>query len=420
MNLQDLKNKEPEELLKEATKLEIENPSSLRKQDLMFAILKKIATDGEIITGSGVIEIMQDGFGFLRSSESNYLPGPDDIYVSPSQIKKFSLRTGDIVEGEIRAPKHGERYFAITKINKINDQKTDVVKHRVNFEDLTPLYPESRFRLEQEKPMPDLTERIIDIIAPLGKGQRQLIVAQPFTGKTIIMQKIANAITTNSPETKLIVLLIDERPEEVTDMKRSVKGEVISSTFDEPAQRHVQVAEMVIEKAKRLVEYKHDVVILLDSITRLGRAYNTVVPSSGKVLTGGVDANALQRPKRFFGAARNVEKGGSLTIISTALIDTGSRMDEVIFEEFKGTGNSEIVLDRKLSQKRTYPAFDIGKSGTRKEELLLDKDELGKIFILRKILAPMGTTEAMEFLLDKMKDTKTNNDFFQSMGTKSS
>ena len=420
MNLQDLKNKEPEELLKEAAKLEIENPSSLRKQDLMFAILKKIATDGEIITGSGVIEIMQDGFGFLRSSESNYLPGPDDIYVSPSQIKKFSLRTGDIVEGEIRAPKHGERYFAITKINKINEQKTDVVKHRINFEDLTPLYPESRFRLEQEKPMPDLTERIIDIIAPLGKGQRQLIVAQPFTGKTIIMQKIANAITANSPETKLIVLLIDERPEEVTDMKRSVKGEVISSTFDEPAQRHVQVAEMVIEKAKRLVEYKHDVVILLDSITRLGRAYNTVVPSSGKVLTGGVDANALQRPKRFFGAARNVEKGGSLTIISTALIDTGSRMDEVIFEEFKGTGNSEIVLDRKLSQKRTYPAFDIGKSGTRKEELLLDKDELGKIFILRKILAPMGTTEAMEFLLDKIKGTKTNNDFFQSMGTKRS
>ena len=418
MNLQDLKNKQPEELLKEATKLEIENPSSLRKQDLMFAILKKIATDGEIITGSGVIEIMQDGFGFLRSAESNYLPGPDDIYVSPSQIKKFSLRTGDIVEGEIRAPKQGERYFAITKINKINDAKPDVVKHRVNFEDLTPLYPESRFKLEQEKPMPDLTERIIDIIAPLGKGQRQLIVAQPFTGKTIIMQKIANAITANNPETKLIVLLIDERPEEVTDMKRSVKGEVISSTFDEPAQRHVQVAEMVIEKAKRLVEYKHDVVILLDSITRLGRAYNTVVPSSGKVLTGGVDANALQRPKRFFGAARNVEHGGSLTIISTALIETGSRMDEVIFEEFKGTGNSEMMLDRKLSQKRTYPAFDIAKSGTRKEELLLDKDELGKIFILRKILAPMGTTEAMEFLLDKMKDTKTNSEFFQSMGTK--
>jgi transcription termination factor Rho len=414
MNLQDLKNKQPEELLKEATKLEIENPSSLRKQDLMFAILKQIATDGEIITGSGVIEIMQDGFGFLRSSESNYLPGPDDIYVSPTQIKKFSLRTGDIVEGEIRAPKNGERYFAIIKINKINEDEPDVVKHRVNFEDLTPLYPESRFKLEQEKPMPDLTERIIDIISPLGKGQRQLIVAQPFTGKTIIMQKIANAITANNPETKLIVLLIDERPEEVTDMKRSVKGEVISSTFDEPAQRHVQV----IEKAKRLVEYKHDVVILLDSITRLGRAYNTVIPSSGKVLTGGVDANALQRPKRFFGAARNVENGGSLTIISTALIETGSRMDEVIFEEFKGTGNSEMMLDRKLSQKRTYPAFDIAKSGTRKEELLLDKDELGKIFILRKILAPMGTTEAMEFLLDKMKDTKTNSEFFQSMGTK--
>ena len=419
MNLQDLKNKEPEDLLKQADQLEIENPSSLRKQDLMFAILKKIATEGETITGLGVIEIMQDGFGFLRSAESNYLPGPDDIYVSPSQIKKFSLRTGDSVEGEIRAPKQGERYFAIIKVSSINGQKPDVVKNRVNFEDLTPLYPESRFQLEQEKPMPDLTERIIDIIAPLGKGQRQLIVAQPFTGKTIIMQKIANAITANNPETKLIVLLIDERPEEVTDMKRSVKGEVISSTFDEPASRHVQVAEMVIEKAKRLVEYKKDVVILLDSITRLGRAYNTVVPSSGKVLTGGVDANALQRPKRFFGAARNVEKGGSLTIISTALIETGSRMDEVIFEEFKGTGNSEIVLDRKLSQKRTYPAFDIGKSGTRKEELLLDKDELGKIFILRKILAPMGTTEAMEFLLEKMQNTKTNNEFFQSMGTKS-
>ena len=420
MNLQDLKNKDPEELLKQADKLKIENPSSLRKQDLMFAILKKIAADGETITGLGVIEIMQDGFGFLRSAESNYLPGPDDIYVSPSQIKKFSLRTGDSVEGEIRAPKQGERYFAIIKINTINGEEPDVVKNRINFEDLTPLYPESRFQLEQEKPMPDLTERIIDIIAPLGKGQRQLIVAQPFTGKTIIMQKIANAITSNNPETKLIVLLIDERPEEVTDMKRSVKGEVISSTFDEPASRHVQVAEMVIEKAKRLVEYKKDVVILLDSITRLGRAYNTVIPSSGKVLTGGVDANALQRPKRFFGAARNVEKGGSLTIISTALIETGSRMDEVIFEEFKGTGNSEIVLDRKLSQKRTYPAFDIGKSGTRKEELLLEKDELGKTFILRKILAPMGTTEAMEFLLDKMKNTKTNNDFFQSMGTKTS
>ena len=419
MNLQDLKNKEPEDLLKQADTLNIENPSSLRKQDLMFSILKKIAQDGETITGIGVIEIMQDGFGFLRSTESNYLPGPDDIYISPSQIKKFSLRTGDSIEGEIRAPKQGERYFALIKVNNINNQNPDLVKNRINFEDLTPLYPESRFKLEQEKPTPDFTERIIDIIAPLGKGQRQLIVAQPFTGKTIIMQKIANAITTNSPETKLIVLLIDERPEEVTDMARSVKGEVISSTFDEPASRHVQVAEMVIEKAKRLVEYKNNVVILLDSLTRLGRAYNTVVPSSGKVLTGGVDANALQRPKRFFGAARNVEKGGSLTIIATALIETGSRMDEVIFEEFKGTGNSEIVLDRKLSQKRTYPAFDIGKSATRKEELLLDKDEMGKIFILRKILAPMGTTESMEFLLEKMRDTKTNNDFFQSMGTKS-
>ena len=418
MNLQDLKNKDPEELLKQASEIGIENPSSFRKQDLMFAILKQIASDGESITGLGVIETLQDGFGFLRSPESNYLPGPDDIYVSPNQIKKFSLRTGDSIEGEIRAPKHGERYFALIKINSINNKDTESVKNRINFEDLTPLYPESRFTLEQEKPMPDLTERIIDIVAPLGKGQRQLIVAQPFTGKTIIMQKIANAITKNNPETKLIVLLIDERPEEVTDMQRSVKGEVISSTFDEPASRHVQVAEMVIEKAKRLVEYKHDVVILLDSITRLGRAYNTVVPSSGKVLTGGVDANALQRPKRFFGAARNVEKGGSLTIIATALIETGSRMDEVIFEEFKGTGNSEIVLDRKLSQKRTYPAFDIGKSATRKEELLVDKEDLGKIFILRKILAPMGVTESMEFLLDKMKDTKTNNDFFQSMGTK--
>tara|TARA_Y100000996_G_scaffold383743_1_gene339935 strand:+ start:3133 stop:4389 length:1257 start_codon:yes stop_codon:yes gene_type:complete len=418
MNLQDLKNKEPQELLKQAEEMGIENPSSFRKQDLMFAILKQIALDGTSIIGTGVIERLQDGFGFLRSPESNYLPGPDDIYVSPNQIKKFSLRTGDSVEGEIRAPKQGERYFALIKINKINEQDPNLVKNRINFEDLTPLYPESRFKLEQEKPTKDLTERIIDIIAPLGKGQRQLIVAQPFTGKTVIMQKVANAITKNNPETKLIVLLIDERPEEVTDMARSVNGEVISSTFDEPASRHVQVAEMVIEKAKRLVEYKNDVVILLDSITRLGRAYNTVVPSSGKVLTGGVDANALQRPKRFFGAARNVEKGGSLTIIATALIETGSRMDEVIFEEFKGTGNSEICLDRKLSQKRTFPAFDIGKSGTRKEELLLDKDDLGKTFILRKILAPMGTTEAMEFLLDKMKDTKTNNDFFQSMGTK--
>ena len=418
MNLIDLTKKEPEDLLKQAEELSIENPSSFRKQDLIFAILKQIASDGSTITGTGVIEIMQDGFGFLRSLESNYLPGPYDIYISPNQIKKFSLRTGDTIEGEIRAPKYGEKYFALIKVSKINNEDFEKAKHRIIFEDLTPLYPDSRFLLEQEKPTPDLTERIIDIVAPLGKGQRQLIVAQPFTGKTIIMQKIANAITQNNPKTKLIVLLIDERPEEVTDMKRTVKGEVISSTFDEPASRHVQVAEMVIEKAKRLVEYKHDVVILLDSITRLGRAYNTVVPSSGKVLTGGVDANALQRPKRFFGAARNVEKGGSLTIIATALIDTGSRMDEVIFEEFKGTGNSEMVLDRKLSQKRTYPAFDIGKSGTRKEELLLDKDDLSRIFILRKILAPMGTTEAMEFLLDKMEPTKTNADFFQSMGTK--
>ena len=416
MNLKELKTKKPEDLLKKAEELEIENASSLRKKDLMFAILKKLALDGTAITGEGVLETMQDGFGFLRSSESNYLPGPDDIYVSPSQIRKFSLRTGDTVTGEIRAPKDNERYFALIKLDTINFNNPDDVKNRISFEDLTPLYPEERFKLEQEKPTEDLTERIIDIVAPLGKGQRSLIVAQPRTGKTIIMQKVANAIINNFPKTKLLVLLIDERPEEVTDMQRTVKGEVVSSTFDEPAARHVQVAEMVIEKAKRLVEYKHDVVILLDSITRLGRAYNTVIPSSGKVLTGGVDANALQRPKRFFGAARNVENGGSLTIISTALIDTGSRMDEVIFEEFKGTGNSELNLDRKLSDKRTYPAIDIGKSGTRKEELLLDKDELGKIFILRKILAPMGTTEAMEFLLDKMTGTKNNQDFFSSMG----
>ena len=415
MNLQDLKNKEPEDLLKQADKLEIENPSSLRKQDLMFAILKKIATEGETITGLGVIEIMQDGFGFLRSAESNYLPGPDDIYVSPSQIKKFTLRTGDSVEGEIRAPKQGERYFAVIKVNKINGQEPDFVKNRINFEDLTPLYPESRFQLEQEKPMPDLTERIIDIIAPLGKGQRQLIVAQPFTGKTIIMQKIANAITANNPETKLIVLLIDERPEEVTDMKRSVKGEVISSTFDEPASRHVQVAEMVIEKAKRLVEYKKDVVILLDSITRLGRAYNTVVPSSGKVLTGGVDANALQRPKRFFGAARNIEEGGSLTIIATALIDTGSRMDEVIFEEFKGTGNMELVLDRNLSNRRIYPAIDLQRSGTRREDKLIGRKDLSRIWILRKLMAEMTTIESMEFLLDRIGRTKSNREFLDSM-----
>ena len=420
MNLQDLKLKKPEELLAEAEKLEIEGASSLRKKDLMFAVLKKMAKEGSIITGQGVLDKMQDGFGFLRSPESNYLPGPDDIYVSPSQIKKFGLRTGDTVNGEIRAPKDSERYFALIKLDKINHSEPESIKNRINFEDLTPLYPEERFKLEQEKPTADLTERIIDIVSPLGKGQRSLIVAQPRTGKTIIMQKIANGIIKNHPETKLLVLLIDERPEEVTDMQRTVKGEVISSTFDEPASRHVQVAEMVIEKAKRLVEYKHDVVILLDSITRLGRAYNTIVPSSGKVLTGGVDANALQRPKRFFGAARNVEGGGSLTIISTALIETGSRMDEVIFEEFKGTGNSELNLDRKLSDKRTYPAIDISKSGTRKEELLLDKDELGKIFILRKILTPMGTTEAMEFLLDKMNGTKNNTEFFSSMGKNNS
>ena len=418
MNLQELKGKEPQELLKQADKLGIENPSSLRKQDLMFAILKTIAEEGEIITGLGVIEIMQDGFGFLRSSESNYLPGPDDIYISPSQIKKFSLRTGDSVEGEIRSPKQGERYFAITKINKINGQETDLVKNRVNFEDLTPLYPEARFKLEQEKPMPDNTERIIDIIAPLGKGQRQLIVAQPFTGKTIIMQKIANAITANSPDAKLIVLLIDERPEEVTDMQRSVKGEVISSTFDEPASRHVQVAEMVIEKAKRLVEYKHDVVILLDSITRLGRAYNTVVPSSGKVLTGGVDANALQRPKRFFGAARNIENGGSITIIATALIETGSKMDEVIYQEFKGTGNMELHLERRLSEKRIFPAININASGTRREELITDEQELQKMWILRKILHPMDTVEAAEFLIERLRFTKTNDEFFDSMKQK--
>ena len=418
MNLQELKGKEPQELLKQADKLGIENPSSLRKQDLMFAILKTIAEEGEIITGLGVIEIMQDGFGFLRSSESNYLPGPDDIYISPSQIKKFSLRTGDSVEGEIRSPKQGERYFAITKINKINGQETDLVKNRVNFEDLTPLYPEARFKLEQEKPMPDNTERIIDIIAPLGKGQRQLIVAQPFTGKTIIMQKIANAITANSPDAKLIVLLIDERPEEVTDMQRSVKGEVISSTFDEPASRHVQVAEMVIEKAKRLVEYKHDVVILLDSITRLARAYNSTQAASGKILTGGVDANALQKPKRFFGAARNIEGGGSLTIIATALIDTGSRMDEVIFEEFKGTGNSEVNLDRKIAEKRVFPAINIRKTGTRREDLLTSDLELRNITVLRKLLNEMDDTAAMEWVLDKLKDYKTNAEFFESMKRK--
>ena len=415
MNLQELKGKEPEELLKQADKLGIENPSSLRKQDLMFSILKTIAEEGEIITGLGVIEIMQDGFGFLRSPESNYLPGPDDIYVSPSQIKKFSLRTGDSVEGEIRSPKQGERYFAITKINKINGKETEVVKNRVNFEDLTPLYPEARFKLEQEKPMPDNTERIIDIIAPLGKGQRQLIVAQPFTGKTIIMQKIANAITANSPDAKLIVLLIDERPEEVTDMQRSVKAEVIASTFDEPADRHVKVANIVLQKAKRLVECGHDVCILLDSITRLARAYNTVMPASGKVLTGGVDANALHKPKRFFGAARKIENGGSLTILATALTETGSKMDEVIFEEFKGTGNMELQLDRKISNRRIFPSIDILTSGTRREDLLMDKETLQRVWILRKHLADMNPIEAMEFMKDRLRSTKSNEEFLVSM-----
>ena len=419
MNLQDLKNKQPEELLKQADQLEIENPSSLRKQDLMFAILKKIANDGEIITGLGVIEIMQDGFGFLRSSESNYLPGPDDIYISPSQVKRFGLRTGDTVEGEIRAPKDGERYFALLKVESINFEDPDKVRHRINFDNLTPLYPDEKltFELPFDPDKKDNTPRVIDLISPMGKGQRGLIVAPPRTGKTMMLQSIAHAISTNHPEVYLLVLLIDERPEEVTDMQRSVKGEVISSTFDEPAIRHVQVTDMVIEKAKRLVEHKRDVVILLDSITRLARAYNTVVPSSGKVLTGGVDANALQRPKRFFGAARNVEEGGSLTIIATALIETGSRMDEVIFEEFKGTGNSEVILDRKLSDKRVFPAIDVTKSGTRKEELLVDKQTLAKMWVLRRILMQMGPVDAMEFLSDKMRHSKTNDDFFEQMNS---
>lgn len=420
MNLQELKRKSPAELLTFAEEHEIENASALRKQDLMFAILKKLAEKDMPIFGDGVIEILQDGFGFLRSPESNYLPGPDDIYVSPSQVRRFGLRTGDTVEGQIRAPKDGERYFALLKVNKINFEDPENIKYRINFDNLTPLYPDEKLRLEIEndKTAKDNTQRIIDLVSPLGKGQRALLVAPPRTGKTVMLQNIAHSITTNHPEIYLIVLLIDERPEEVTDMARSVKGEVVSSTFDEPASRHVQVAEMVIEKAKRLVEQKRDVVILLDSITRLARAYNTVVPSSGKVLTGGVDANALQRPKRFFGAARNIEEGGSLTIIASALIDTGSRMDEVIFEEFKGTGNSEIVMDRKLSDKRVFPAIDINKSGTRKEELLItDKSELSKMWVLRRILNPMGTTESMEFLLDKMKYSKTNADFFQTMNS---
>ncbi len=418
MNLQELKAKTPAELLAYAEDLQIENASTLRKQDMMFAILKQLAENDTPIYGDGVLEILQDGFGFLRSPEANYLPGPDDIYVSPSQVRRFGLRTGDTVEGQIRAPKDGERYFALLKVNTINFEPPDNVRHRINFDNLTPLYPDERLRLEIEDPTnKDLTTRVIDLISPLGKGQRGLIVAPPRTGKTVMLQNIAHAIAANHPEVYLIVLLIDERPEEVTDMARSVKGEVISSTFDEPASRHVQVTEMVLEKAKRLVEHKRDVVILLDSITRLARAYNTVVPSSGKVLTGGVDANALQRPKRFFGAARNIEEGGSLTIIATALIDTGSRMDEVIFEEFKGTGNSEIILDRKLSDKRTFPAIDITKSGTRKEELLVDKGVLSKMWVLRRVLMPMGVVDAMEFLVDKLKHSKTNSDFFEAMNS---
>ena len=416
MNLRELKAKTPAELLSFAEELQIENAGTLRKQDMMFAILKSLAEKDQAIYGEGVLEVLQDGFGFLRSPESNYLPGPDDIYVSPSQVRKFGARTGDTIEGQIRSPKDGERYFALLKVNQINFDEPEKLRHRINFDNLTPLYPNSRLKLETQDPTKkEFTTRIIDLIAPLGKGQRGLIVAPPRTGKTVMLQNIAHAITSNHPEVYLIVLLIDERPEEVTDMARSVKGEVISSTFDEPASRHVQVAEMVIEKAKRLVEHKRDVVILLDSITRLARAYNTVVPSSGKVLTGGVDANALQRPKRFFGAARNIEEGGSLTIIATALIDTGSRMDEVIFEEFKGTGNSEIILERKLSDRRTFPAIDITKSGTRKEELLVDKATMTKMWVLRRILLPMGVTDAVEFLLDKLKHSKTNGDFFDSM-----
>jgi transcription termination factor Rho len=416
MNLLELKQKAPADLLAYAEELKIENASSMRKQEIMFAILKQLAENDIAIFGDGVIEILQDGFGFLRAPEANYLPGPDDIYVSPSQIRRFALRTGDSVEGEIRSPKEGERYFALLKVNTINFEDPDKVRHRVRFDNLTPLYPDEKFILDGDNPKnKDFTTRIVDLTAPLGKGQRALIVAPPRTGKTMMLQAIAHAITENNKGVYLIVLLIDERPEEVTDMQRSVDGEVISSTFDEPATRHVQVADMVIEKAKRLVEHGRDVVILLDSITRLARAYNTVIPSSGKVLTGGVDSNALQRPKRFFGAARNIEEGGSLTIIATALIDTGSRMDEVIFEEFKGTGNCEIVLDRKLADKRTFPSMDIAKSGTRKEELLVEKPELSKMWVLRRILNPMGTTDAMEFLLDKMKSTKNNADFFDSM-----
>jgi transcription termination factor Rho len=418
MKLQELKNKTPTDLLAFAESVEVENASVMRKQELMFAILKMLASQDVEIIGEGVVEVLLDGFGFLRSANANYLPGPDDIYISPSQIRRFSLKTGDTVEGPIRGPKEGERYFALLKVNTINFEDPEKIRHKVHFDNLTPLYPNERFKMELDIPTSkDLSARVIDLVAPLGKGQRGLIVAPPRTGKTVLLQNIAHSITANHPECYLIVLLIDERPEEVTDMQRSVKGEVVSSTFDEPATRHVQVAEIVIEKAKRLVEHGRDVVILLDSITRLGRAYNTVVPSSGKVLTGGVDANALQRPKRFFGAARNIEEGGSLTIIATALIDTGSRMDEVIFEEFKGTGNSEIVLDRKVADKRIFPAMDILKSGTRKEDLLVPRQDLQKIFVLRRILAPMGTTDAVEFLIDKLKQTKNNGDFFESMNT---
>jgi transcription termination factor Rho len=418
MNIQELKLKSSEQLITQAEKLGIENASTLRKQEILFAILKKVA-EKEEITGAGVLQLLQDGFGFLRAMESNYLPGPDDIYVSPSQIRKFGLRTGDTVEGPVRAPKEGERYFALLQVSKINFEEPEKSRHKIAFDNLTPLYPDKQLVMEVEitktEKKPDLTPRLIDLVSPIGKGQRSIIISPPKAGKTMILQSIANSIAKNYPECYLIVLLIDERPEEVTDMQRTVKGEVISSTFDEPAQRHVAVAEMVIEKAKRLTEHKKDVVILLDSITRLGRAYNAVIPSSGKVLTGGVDANALQRPKRFFGAARNIEEGGSLTIISTALIDTGSRMDEVIFEEFKGTGNSETVLDRKIADKRIYPAIDITKSGTRREELLFDKNDLQKMNVLRRIIAPMGTMDAIEFINSKLKDTKNNAEFFNSM-----
>ena len=418
MNIQELKTQSSEELITKAEKLGIENASTLRKQEILFAILKKLA-ENEEITGGGVLETLQDGFGFLRAIESNYLPGPDDIYIGPNQIRKFGLRTGDTVEGAVRAPKDGERYFALLKVSKINFEDPEKMKHKIAFDNLTPLYPDKPLKMEIEttkiEKKPDLTARLIDLVSPVGKGQRSLIISPPKAGKTIILQNIAQSIAANHPEVYLMVLLIDERPEEVTDMQRTVKGEVISSTFDEPAQRHVAVAEMVIEKAKRLAEHKKDVVILLDSITRLGRAYNAVVPSSGKVLTGGVDANALQRPKRFFGAARNIEEGGSLTIISTALIDTGSRMDEVIFEEFKGTGNSELILDRKISDKRIFPAIDITKSGTRREELIFEKNDLQKMNVLRRIIGPMGTMDAIEFLSTKLKDTKSNADFFNSM-----